>query len=302
MKDIYLIWNLLSLRGIGPNKVNTILKSLRAKSNNLSKENNLLEELKKYLTENQFKEFIEGKDKIKEQLKIIEKDNWSIVSVLSKDYPQKIIRYLGKNAPPLLFYKGNTALLKNKNVGFCGSRKASQIGLLVARDCVKQLSHQKIGTISGYAAGIDQEVHKSALAYGGTTIIVLPEGILNFKIKKYLKDIWDWNRVLVISQFLPDAKWSVSNAMSRNKIIVSLSDLMILIEAKSKGGSMDAGRTALKMGKPLYTPIYRGMPDFATGNKILLKEGAIPLNRDEKSKFTANLLPLYNKLNTISLY
>ena len=43
---------------------------------------------------------------------------------------------------------------------------------------------------------------------------VLAEGINNFRIKRALADVWDWERCLVISQYDPDtrfgARWSVT--------------------------------------------------------------------------------------------
>ncbi|WP_435525353.1 DNA-processing protein DprA [Chryseobacterium indoltheticum] len=78
---------------------------------------------------------------------------------------------------------------------------------------------------------MDLKTHYTSLKNDGSTIIVLPEGLENFKIKKILKDVWDWERVLVISEYLPNAIWSVSRAMERNSTIVALSNLMVLIEA-----------------------------------------------------------------------
>lgn len=52
---------------------------------------------------------------------------------------------------------------------------------------------------------------------------------------------------------------------------------MILIESASTGGSIEAGRASLKMGVPLFAPIYGGMPETAVGNRELLEQGARPL-------------------------
>jgi predicted Rossmann fold nucleotide-binding protein DprA/Smf involved in DNA uptake len=65
--------------------------------------------------------------------------------------------------------------------------------------------------------------------------------------------------------------------MQRNKTICALSRAMILIESASTGGSMEAGRAALKMGTPLYAPVYDSMPETAVGNRELLEQGAHPL-------------------------
>jgi DNA processing protein len=174
-------------------------------------------------------------------------------------------------------------------VGFCGSRKASLKGLEIAKDCVNQLVNQGFVIVSGYADGVDQQVHLVALEFGGSTIIVLPEGLLNFRVHRVLQDIWDWNRVLVISEFLPKAVWLASRAMQRNKTIIGLSKVMVLVEAGENGGSIDAGRRALEMKRKLYVPFCESKPGDATaGNKKLLEIGGVPLLKDKKTG-SANL-------------
>lgn len=79
--------------------------------------------------------------------------------------------------------------------------------------------------------------------------------------------------------------------MQRNRTIVGLSLAMILIEAGATGGSIAAGREALRMSVPLFAPEYAGMPETATGNRELLHEGGRPLLRS-RSTMRANLEPV----------
>jgi DNA processing protein len=174
---------------------------------------------------------------------------------------------------------GNTALWKEKSVGFCGSRKASERGLEVAADCARQLSAAGAVVVSGYAPGVDMASHEGALKAGGRTIIVLPEGIDHFRIKKTVKDIWDWNRVLVVSQFPRSAIWRADRAMERNNVIVGISDAVVVIEAREQGGTLHAGFSALRMGKPLFVALYDEMNGSREGNQRLIAEGGKPLLR-----------------------
>ena len=70
---------------------------------------------------------------------------------------------------------------------------------------------------------------------------------------------------------------------------------MVLIEAENKGGSISAGRTSLKMGRPLFAPVYEGMPSTASGNRILLSQGAHGLKKSVKT-MRANLTPIQDLL------
>jgi DNA processing protein len=205
------------------------------------------------------------------------------LSPSDKAYPAALRSLFGDLLPPELWFVGNVDLLKTKAVGFCGSRNATSSGLQVAADCANQLSQHQITVISGYAPGVDMASHEAALSTGGKTIVVLPEGIEHFRIKKTIKDVWDWNRTLVISYFPPNAIWRADRAMDRNRVIVALSNAVIVLEAREKGGTLNAGYCALQMKKPLFVALYEDMNGGREGNQRLLEEGATPLFRSRTS-------------------
>ena len=204
---------------------------------------------------------------------------------------------MSHTTPPVLSYIGNINLLSKRKVGFCGSRKVSVKGIAITEDCVEQLANRKICVVSGYAQGVDFVAHETALRNGASTIIVLPEGIECFKIKKELKNVWDWDRVLVISEFLPKDSWTIGRAMSRNSTITGLSEIFVVIEAGNTGGSLDAGLKILKKGiKPVFVPQYKVVPESAQGNDILINNGAIPIKMKQDTG-RANLHQLFEILD-----
>jgi DNA processing protein len=207
----------------------------------------------------------------------------NMVSLLDPDYPKSMKSLLGKQAPPLLFVLGNKSLLERRSLGFCGSRKASEKGLAVARECAEIVSREGINVVSGYAAGVDMATHRAALGVGGTTTLVLADGIRHFRLKQELKVEWDWSRAAVVSQYSPGLTWSVHNAMVRNLTICALCKAMVLIEARESGGSIEAGRACLRLGIPLFAPVYEGMPESASGNRLLLAEGARSLYKNKST-------------------
>lgn len=277
------ILRLLETPGIGPAKVTAILDFALKENVDVT---TLLEnpkEIKGVLSEKQIEELSGNIDRISSIYEKLEKKGVKLIAKTEINYPERLLTLLGKKAPPLLTLLGNATLLEKVSVGFCGSRKASEKGLVTAADCADQLAREGINIASGYAAGVDMAAHRAALECGGTTVLVLCEGILNFYIKKGFKDIWDWERIAVVSEFLPGIPWSVRNAMQRNKTICALSRAMILIESGTNGGSIEAGRASLEMEVPLFAPVYGGMPDSAVGNRQLLKKGARPLLKSSSS-------------------
>ncbi|MDP3340752.1 DNA-processing protein DprA [Frigidibacter sp.] len=218
-----------------------------------------------------------------------------IISRGDELYPDTLVGALGSGAPKRLHCLGNLDLFNGPGLGFCGSRKASPQGLAVAQDCAAQAAEMDINVVSGNAAGVDFEAHYRALESGGRTILVLPEGICNFRVRKALNSVWDWDRVLVVSQFEPEDTWQAFRAMARNKIIIGLSGAMIVIEAGERGGTLAAGRSAIDMGVPLFVARYETVSEDAKGNEVLLDMGGTPLNRS-KSTMRANMSKVRNAI------
>ena len=296
-ESVFGLLRLLETPGVGTARVSSLL---RLAENDESKFAEILrdpERLRTVLSEKQMGAFYSLEERVWKIWKRLEEKGVRILSILEERYPSRLRVALGAKAPPLLLVLGNEKLLEQPAVGFCGSRKASEKGLATAADCADQLAREGVNVVSGYAAGVDMAGHRAALKAGGVTTIVLCEGILRFTVKRELRDLWDWDRVLVLSEFLPGVPWSVRNAMQRNRTICALSDAMILIESGATGGSMEAGKECLRMGIPLFTPVYEGMPEAAVGNQVLLKQGARPLLKSRKAK-RANMRNVFSVLTT----
>lgn len=186
-------------------------------------------------------------------------------------YPPRLA--LVDDPPPVLFYIGNVDLLKRPAVGMCGSRDASERGLEAARGCGEQVARHGLTVVSGYARGVDMATHVGAIAAGGSTIIVMAEGLIHFRMKRDLADTGaDFARVLVLSQFPPRQTWNTGAAMARNAVIVGLGRALVVVEARDKGGTLDAGLQALRLGRPLLALEFS---DIAPkGNALLFEKGA----------------------------
>jgi DNA processing protein len=195
----------------------------------------------------------------------------SAVLLGSSEYPESLAEL--RSSPPLLFYRGPSEMLKMAGVGVCGSRSASEEGLRAAAACGEIASRQDLAAISGYARGVDMATHISALRSGGSTVIVLAEGIQHFRVKRGdFAEVWDPKRVLVVSQFAPSRPWSAGSAMARNAVIIGLSLALIVVEAGEKGGTLAAGTKALGLHKRVIALEFSEVP---RGNVALIKQGAI---------------------------
>ncbi len=202
-------------------------------------------------------------------------------------YPERLTAMLGDTAPPVLYVRGATELLTAPGVGFCGSRKASDKGLGVAGECARLLSADHINIVSGYAHGVDLAAHCAALEAGGTTTVVLAEGILHFRVKEQVRQ-WiageDFSNLAVVSEFPPSLPWKAHNAMIRNRTICGLSNALVVIESGLEGGTFEAAKTALALKEPLFCVEYANPAESAAGNSWLLEHGGIRLRRDRSGQ------------------
>jgi DNA processing protein len=201
----------------------------------------------------------------------------SLVWLNDPNYPSRLKAILGRDAPSVLFMKGNAGLLKDPAVGFCGSRKASEKGLDVTNRAAKGLARERVCVVSGYAHGVDLAAHRGAMEVGGTTILVLVDGILRFQVKKEIADAITPDNHLVISQFPPNLTWIGRNAMKRNGTIIGLSDAMILVESGREGGTFAAGTETLKRKHPLFVIDFAEPGPSAEANPYFIERGGIPI-------------------------
>lgn len=287
------LMTLLDTPGIGPGRVRKILKRWRSGSSSSFMDTDILQDT---LTPSQVAALPESRERVKHHWDQLQRLNVIALSIVDSRYPDVLVQTLGDTSPILLLCLGNLEILSRPSVGFCGSREASDKGMATARDSSTLLARSGINIVSGFAAGVDMNAHRAALVAGGTTTVVLAEGILRFRMKREIADVWDASRALVVSEFGPNLPWSVSHAMQRNKTICGLSRAMVLIEARSTGGSIQAGRDTFKLGLPLFAAVYEGAPASATGNEELLSQGAKRLLKS-RSTDLPNIRPILEAIS-----
>ena len=100
---------------------------------------------------------------------------------------------------------------------------------------------------------------------------------------------------------MPHDKWTAGRAMLPNNTIIGLSDIMVVVEAGEKGGSLDAGLKTLKEKKCLFTPQHVTVPTSALGNNILINNGAFPIKMKQETE-RANLSKMFELLGTSNKY
>ncbi len=177
--------------------------------------------------------------------------------------------------PPLLFLRGNPALLTLPAVAVVGSRKASEYGRGMARRMGQGLGGARVAVVSGLALGIDGAAHLGALAAGGSTIAVLGCGpdLAHPPSHRRL-----FGRILkhglIVSEFLPGESPLPHHFPRRNRLIAALSRAVVVVEAAKRSGALITVEHALDIGRDVFAvPGPVGRPQ-SVGVHTLIREGA----------------------------
>lgn len=203
---------------------------------------------------------------------------YSILPITSPEYSPILKKNLGRTyAPPLIYTKGNKAIMKEESIAIVGSRKADKVSLDFTDNVAKTASKDYKVIVSGFAKGVDKQALDSALKYKGQSIIVLPQGISTFNsgFKKYYKQIIDGD-VIVLSTFYPKATWSVGLAMARNPIIYGLATEIFVAESSNKGGTWSGVVDGLRKRRKIY--VRKPELNEKNANNLLIQKGAVPVN------------------------
>lgn len=192
-------------------------------------------------------------DKIDMIKRAVEEKSIKVVNFNDEKYPKNL--KILEDAPFLIFYKGNIEKLNyGYNISIIGSRNCTNYGLNVTKIISKALAENSISVISGMAKGIDAQAHRSTIENGGFTCAVLGCGIDIIYPKentKLYKDILE--NGCIISEFMPGTPPVSHNFPIRNRIISALSEIIIVVEAGTKSGTLITVRLALDQGKNVMT-------------------------------------------------
>jgi DNA protecting protein DprA len=303
--DIIAILMLMHISGVGHAAINRLLHKMKGQQLTPC----ALLELSPQDISHQFglrpevaEDFFTHRDQAQQTSEDLEHHEINILHNEHTDFPERLKNILGDSAPPVLFVRGNTSLLKQKALTVIGVRDHSEQGMNATRKNVETIIKQKnIVIISGNAAGIDAFAHQTALQSNGATIFVLPHGILHFHTKKWMVDCLTDQNHLILSEFPPQLPWITHAAMQRNRTLCALSQAVLLIETKTSGGSFSTAQNALKLKIPLFAIDYDPTPPSAEGNRLFLNKGALPI-KENNSDLTQLFDVFDNSLKTSQLH
>lgn len=203
--------------------------------------------------------------------------NYDTISISANQLPETV----NQLAKPIenLSAKGNVDILNTGvRVGIVGARKFTTYGKKVTTDFTTELTRAGVTIVSGLALGVDSIAHRACIDAGGKTIAVLPSGLEKIYPANHRNLA---NQILqssgcLISEYPPKHTPMRYDFLARNRIVASLSDVLLVTEAALASGTMHTVGYALELGVTVMAVPGNIDQPISAGTNKLIQNGAYP--------------------------
>ncbi len=181
----------------------------------------------------------------------MEKQKLRFVPCFAREYPEKLKEI--HDFPYALYVKGSLPRPDERVAAIVGARRCTAYGEAMALEYGEKLAGAGVAVISGMARGIDGAGHRGALNAGGHTYAVLGCGTDICYPRENIGLYMDIQKKGgVFSEQRPGEPPLPFYFPQRNRIISGLADIILVMEAKEKSGSLITADLGLEQGKDIY--------------------------------------------------
>lgn len=197
----------------------------------------------------------------------------TVLTLADADYPQALLTII--DPPPLLYAKGQVALLNRTAIAIVGSRNATVQGMQNANQFAQLLGRANLTITSGLALGIDAAAHAGALNTPGSTVAVVGTGldiVYPARHRDLAHKIADHGCLL--SEYPLGTPAIAANFPRRNRLISGLALGVLVVEAAAQSGSLITARSALEQGRDVFAIPGSIHSPLSKGCHQLIRQGA----------------------------
>lgn len=231
-------------------------------------------ELAMLLGDKQRRAFLNAREKTDPAalLKQLEKRGISYYTVFDWNYPERLRKI--SDVPLALYVMGNLPPAGKMTAAVVGARKHSYYGEKQTKIFARILANEQIGVISGMAKGIDSIAQMTAVECGGASYAVLGCGVdvcyppESRRLYDRLKECGG-----IISEYPPGTQPKAGLFPMRNRIISGLSDILLVMEARQRSGTLITVDMALEQGKEIWALPGRCDDVLSYGCNRLIAQG-----------------------------
>ena len=212
------------------------------------------------------------------ELDFIEKHSVQLYYYKDSNYPYRLAQCT--DAPLLLYAKGNVEVNPKHVVSIVGTRMPSERGKDWCRQLVIDLASHipDLTIVSGLAYGIDVIAHKAALESGIPTIIVPAHGLDRIYPATHRNvAVQALEMGGLLTEYTTGTEPERHNFVARNRIVAGVADAVVVVESKSKGGSLITAQMAQDYNRDVFALPGRFNDTCSAGCNDLIKHNKAQL-------------------------
>ena len=197
------------------------------------------------------------------------------------EWPERL-NELGCHRPPRkLNVTGREIDSCARSVAVVGTRRPTAAGIEAAATLARGLAEARFTVVSGLALGIDAVAHRAALEAGGPTIAVIGCGHdlnyprKNLPIRRRIEE-----EGTIVSEYENGEPPMQHHFPERNRIIVGLSEAVVVVEGSATSGALITGRIALEANRSIFavSGSFRN-PQAVGPNELIRAMQATPVSK-----------------------
>jgi DNA processing protein len=202
-----------------------------------------------------------------------------IGAVTARDIAYPAVLRTDPQPPAVLFWRGDWSALDGRRVGIVGTRNATGPGCQFAARLGLHLASSGVAVVSGLAKGIDAAAHRGALRAGSRRLVGVVANGLDSPYPRVNADLWDAVAAngLLLSEWPPGTEPERFRFPQRNRILAALSELLVVVESRERGGSLTTAREALERSIEVMAVPGSVNNRAAAGTNQLIRDGATPV-------------------------
>ncbi|MEK7184872.1 MAG: DNA-processing protein DprA [Patescibacteria group bacterium] len=206
-------------------------------------------------------------------------DKNNIYKINKENLPERLQNI--PQPPKKLYVLGKMPKENTKILCIVGARKHSSYGEEACKKIISGLKGYDICIVSGLALGIDTIAHKSALEAGLQTIAFpgsgLSEKVLYPEKNRKLADEILYKGGAIISEYEMDQASAPWMFPQRNRLMAGISEATIVIEARTKSGTLITSRLAMDYNRDIGAVPGQITSLLSIGPNGLIRDGATPV-------------------------
>lgn len=189
------------------------------------------------------------------------------------------------DVPEALWLRGALAPATHKRLAVVGSRALSAYGKAACEKLIAGLAGYPVSIVSGLALGADACAHKAALAAGLHTV-AFPGSGLDDRVIAPRTNVGLAREILaqggaLISEYPPNTEAAPWRFPERNRLMVGISDAVLVIEAGERSGTLITARLAGEYNRDLLCVPHRIGDPHGYGAHLFIRLGAALVSEPE---------------------